>query len=320
MIEIEKLGPPELASAGAIFRRRAPAAVQTAAGMLSLEPVLATDAEPGGFRLDLRLGEGRAQLAADQDLAERLLGADLPGISLDALEPELRSLVTELALSPLLAAAEAALGRTVRLAPEPPSAALPYRLAFRASIDAAAWPVLLLLDLRGLEAITRAYERVAVLRNPMPELPIPLSVVAGRTRVRMAELERAVPGDLIVLEEAPVGSGRLDLLAGDMLAFACRLDGTSLSFTGEVTSRVAAEAGAIAERLDEAPLELVFELGRLSVPLGELRGLAPGHVFDLGRDLRHPVDILLGGHKIGEGELVQVGERVGVRLRSLAPR
>jgi type III secretion protein Q len=180
--------------------------------------------------------------------------------------------------------------------------------------------VRLLLDLRGLEALTRAYERAPVQRDPMPELVLPLCAVAGRTRLSMAELDRARAGDLLVLEEAPVARGRLDLMAGDMLAFACRLEGTSLVYAGEVTSRVAGESGAIAERLDEAPVELVFELGRLSVPLGELRSLAAGHVFDLGRDLRHPVDILLGGRKVGEGELVQVGERVGVRLRSLVPR
>ncbi len=320
MIELEKLGPPELASASAIFRRRLPATVQTAAGLLTVEPVPVAAGEAGSFRLDLRLGEGRCQLTAEEDLVERLLAADLPGLDLQTLDPELRSLVLELGMAPLLTAAEAALGRAVRLAPGPPPTALPYKLDLRASLDGTGWPVRLLLDLRGLEALTRAYERAPVQRDPMPELVLPLSAVAGRTRLSMAELDRARAGDLLVLEEAPVALGRLDLMAGDMLAFACRLEGTSLVYAGEVTSRVAGESGAIAERLDEAPVELVFELGRLSVPLGELRSLAAGHVFDLGRDLRHPVDILLGGRKVGEGELVQVGERVGVRLRSLVPR
>jgi type III secretion protein Q len=110
---------------------------------------------------------------------------------------------------------------------------------------------------------------------------------------------------------------------GGVLALACRLGGTTLSYTGEARARVAEgsnAAVAAAETLDEVPVELVFELGRVAVPLGQLRTMAPGHVFDLGRDLRHPVDVLLAGRRVGEGELVQVGERVGVRLRSFVPR
>lgn len=319
MIELPRLDPPELAAAAALFRRRAPLRLDTEAGRLTLLPVLELEELGAPLALSLRLGEGWARLVTETDLAEALLAPALPGIELDGLDAELRSLLLELAAGPLVKAAEAALGRPVRLAEGAP-ASLPHAVRFQAELAGTAWPVRLELDLRGLEIVTRGFERLPTAPAGLAELPLPLSAEAGRTRLTPAELAAAAPGDLLLLEEAPVARGRLDLVLGGVIAMACELEGSSLVFSGETRRRMAEGTVAAAERLDEVPLELVFELGRMSLSLGELRTLAPGHVFALGRDLRHPVDVMLGGRKIGEGELVQVGERVGVRLRSLIPR
>ena len=47
--------------------------------------------------------------------------------------------------------------------------------------------------------------------------------------------------------------------------------------------------------------------------------LGPGHVFDLGRELRRAVIIRANGKVIGEGELVDVDGQIGVAVLSLAP-
>ena len=65
------------------------------------------------------------------------------------------------------------------------------------------------------------------------------------------------------------------------------------------------DRGDIAADLDSVPVTLVFELGRMQLALGELRSLAAGYSFDLGKDLRAPVDILANGRKIGSGELIR---------------
>src|SRR5207248_650874 len=129
---------------------------------LLIEPVPdAQESLPGtAYRLLLQLGEGWAEVATDAALVERLLGAVLPGLALSTLEPGLQAMVQEMVLAPLLAAAEAGLGRAVRVASGPVLGPLPYRLEFRASIDGGDWPVSVALDLRGLELVTRAFERV----------------------------------------------------------------------------------------------------------------------------------------------------------------
>jgi type III secretion system YscQ/HrcQ family protein len=75
-----------------------------------------------------------------------------------------------------------------------------------------------------------------------------------------------------------------------------------------------------AHELDGMELELTLELGRLSLPVSALRALTPGQVFET----HHPVDgecvvLWCGGSKLALGQLVGVGEHLGVRLTQLLP-
>jgi type III secretion protein Q len=78
-------------------------------------------------------------------------------------------------------------------------------------------------------------------------------------------------------------------------------------------------AGATLDRLDALEVQLRFEVGDLEVSLGELRHLRAGHVFELGQPLnRSSVRILAHGNVLGQGHLVAVGERLGVRVSEFA--
>ena len=70
--------------------------------------------------------------------------------------------------------------------------------------------------------------------------------------------------------------------------------------------------------LDDLPVRLVFELGRVELSLGELQRLAPGALVPLGRPLDESLDIMANGRRLGRGTLVQIGESLGVRIVSLA--
>jgi type III secretion protein Q len=68
----------------------------------------------------------------------------------------------------------------------------------------------------------------------------------------------------------------------------------------------------------DIPVSLDFDLGNVSVPLGELATLKPGYVFELPGNLeRLRVAIRSNGTRIGQGELVAVGDVLGVQLLSL---
>ena len=64
--------------------------------------------------------------------------------------------------------------------------------------------------------------------------------------------------------------------------------------------------------LDEVRIELRFEVGELGVPVGVIRGLQPGYVFELETNLECPVVIRANGLRLATGRLVQIGTRLGV--------
>jgi type III secretion system YscQ/HrcQ family protein len=72
-----------------------------------------------------------------------------------------------------------------------------------------------------------------------------------------------------------------------------------------------------AARLETVPVRVTFDLGQRSLTLAELREIGPGHVFELGRELRRCVQVRANGRLIGEGELVDVDGRLGVSILSL---
>jgi len=78
------------------------------------------------------------------------------------------------------------------------------------------------------------------------------------------------------------------------------------------TPSEAADADALARRL---PVELAFELGRTELRVGDLSALQPGYVFPLAGALEGAnVIIRANGQAVGQGEVVAVGDTLGVRL------
>jgi type III secretion protein Q len=69
--------------------------------------------------------------------------------------------------------------------------------------------------------------------------------------------------------------------------------------------------------LSQLPIRVVFELGRLDLPLAEIRGLAPGHLLPLARPSESAVDIVANGRKLGYGSLIKIGDSIGVRVERL---
>lgn len=70
--------------------------------------------------------------------------------------------------------------------------------------------------------------------------------------------------------------------------------------------------------LDDLPVQLTCELGRLELSLGELRRLGEGSVLPLERHPERAVDLVVNGRRMGRGRLVAIGDAVGVQVERLA--
>lgn len=72
--------------------------------------------------------------------------------------------------------------------------------------------------------------------------------------------------------------------------------------------------------LQEVPLVVEVRLGTVQLSFGELMKLRPGSVVTLEQEVGQPAEVLVGGKVIARGQVVLVGEELGVRLTELAGR
>ena len=61
------------------------------------------------------------------------------------------------------------------------------------------------------------------------------------------------------------------------------------------------------------------ELGRVSLPIGELLQLTEGSVLELNRPVSTPVDLVAQGVRIARGEVVVVDDCFAIRIKELEP-
>ncbi len=65
---------------------------------------------------------------------------------------------------------------------------------------------------------------------------------------------------------------------------------------------------------DAFPVSLVFELGQKQFSLGELKKIGPGYHIQLDQEVETPVIVRANGKIIGTGQMLQIGERLGIRI------
>ncbi len=127
------------------------------------------------------------------------------------------------------------------------------------------------------------------------------------------------------LPMAPDAEMRLALDDVTLADLQCQPDNAATAVSGSFLewsmgnpTEFSGPAGLHDSDLDDLPVRLVFEVGRVELSLGELQRLAPGALVPLGRPLDEPLDIMANGRRLGRGTLVQIGESLGVRIVSLA--
>jgi flagellar motor switch protein FliN/FliY len=65
---------------------------------------------------------------------------------------------------------------------------------------------------------------------------------------------------------------------------------------------------------EEIPLTISIEIARIQMSIHQLMQLAPGNMLDLDISPENGVDLVVNGHCIGKGELLKLGETLGVRI------
>lgn len=165
-------------------------------------------------------------------------------------------------------------------------------------------------------------------------LPVPVSIACSGPRLAPQEWAALRPGDVLVLGSrkqppplhASANGRRWPVahaaegyrLTGPMQTIPTLLESSPMNDNdaAQGDSAAATEAAPAPDAATRAlPVLVEFELGRLEMTVGELAGLQPGYVFPLPAFVEGTnVTIRANGRATARGELVAVGDTLGVRL------
>ncbi len=87
-------------------------------------------------------------------------------------------------------------------------------------------------------------------------------------------------------------------------------------YTDDSEESEGASGGGVVDT-EELSVPIAFSLGHGMVSIANLRSLGPGYVFSLESEPGAEVEIVAGGKEIGRGEIVQIADRLGVRIVKL---
>lgn len=181
------------------------------------------------------------------------------------------------------------------------------------------------------------------------EVLVPLRLEIGTTQLSLEKWRKVEKGDLVILDRCTFDpeqqKGGVAISLGKIALFQGRIKDNQLKFldyalTYEETMSPPEEESEPAEvpseeaeqpleeapqeismekvlPADEVPLTLTVELGHLSMSLEKLLQIKPGNLLELGVSPEQGVALTLQGKSIARGELVKVGELLGVRITSI---
>lgn len=327
----------EADSINAFYRRR-PALAFTVAGsaatmMPSWPP--APDDGSGRCRVDITVDGAPGALILSRSLIAALVAGLDPDQAFERLESNDLALLLELAVADTLPILEESLGcrlaiAAVRLAGDEKRGAAP--LAFDLVIDGVGTSAgELLLQPRHAAKLARLMDHRAAGAVPAIDLPVPLCLRVAATVCSVGEIATLSPGDVVmadqccrqaetavaVLAEHLAAPVTLTAASVEIAAPAVRIRGSSWEWSMENGGDRSQANLMQKSELDDIPVKLLFEVGRIELSLAEIRRLAPGAVIAMPRAVEDGVEITANGRRIGRGSLIQIGGNLGVRITRL---
>ncbi|MFJ3007437.1 FliM/FliN family flagellar motor switch protein [Pseudomonas fluorescens] len=266
-------------------------------------------------------------LALDDDVM-RLTFSSAPWLPQPTLDPQADALLMELALIELIEPLEASLGVALEVCSAGrPEAIVPLSLCLEFSLgNAASCSVQLQMTSTAAHLLA---DRLLSLAQPRPEvltaMTLLLGVECGHAWLSLGDLCGLLPGDVVMLD-IPAGA-QLSLVLGDRLRAAAEHHGERsmrllepLNFvnpTLEYPMTPTDVMQPVDETLNDLPLKLVCQLGTVELSLAQVQQLGVGSLVPLTSQVHEAVDMLINGRRVGRGQLVQIGDGLGVRVQSI---
>ncbi len=160
------------------------------------------------------------------------------------------------------------------------------------------------------------------------DLVLPVSLSFGKTRLQPEELADLQAGDVVFFDTCYYQHAqqlRLDLAPHQ--AWLTQLAQHTISVIQPWNSNMEtpshsananpADAEATSVDVNNLAMDVQFEMAPQSLPLSQIKAIAPGFTFDLQADPAQAIHIKVNGQTLGLGELVSIGGKLGVRVTTL---
>jgi flagellar motor switch protein FliN/FliY len=141
----------------------------------------------------------------------------------------------------------------------------------------------------------------------------------------LTEEDRMAAEWAAALDESRPEPTRNDAGSGAAPGFAAGVNGVNgvdsvaaASFTNFTASTPdGGVAGNDLNMILDIPVQLTVELGRTRIPIKHILQLAQGSVVELDALAGEPMDVLVNGYLIAQGEVVVVNDKFGIRLTDI---
>ncbi|HEY5892246.1 MAG TPA: type III secretion system cytoplasmic ring protein SctQ [Chthoniobacterales bacterium] len=282
------------------------------------------------FEIAVTLGGHPLIVGFSGTLPQEWLPPGLAGVDLSALPEDVGRAVREATLQPLVDKAFSGAGKLISNPPPQPDdhRAVTFGWAVAGESDAQVISGRVTMPEAALPALAASLSRApGRAARDFAGLRIRTCFEVGITQMTLREIRSLRRGDIALLDEAYsiLTSGNGFLIVADGWRLPIARDGTHITITGTLTpmadpkTRDSIPTGEQEpSSLDELPIRLSFTVGEVEMTLGELRQLQPGFTFELNRPASQPVVVRAQGQTIGSGEIVRIGDMIGVRLTEIA--
>lgn len=278
---------------------------------------------PGAAVLTLRVGEHKLWLQLSR--WPRLeMPTTLPPISaIDRMLPDLRLILAQAAFGNFIPVLEALVGQKIDILDLCcTSPGLDYDQSLQFKLDQGSELVLL-----GVFGSNTAMDMVfeALREWPQPadklaeNLSFPVRAEIGFSTISTSDLFALAPGDVVLLDPCDFLARRLiRLRIPPSLEIYLKLEQGKAMIEDIKQENNIEMPSSEPVNIDELNVTLTFDVGAQQLALHELKKIHKGYTFELSRPLNQLVTIRCNGQKIGTAELIEVEDRVGMRVVSLA--
>jgi type III secretion system YscQ/HrcQ family protein len=177
----------------------------------------------------------------------------------------------------------------------------------------------------GMTWFSEKYDQLPRIRETKGyQIPLQVNFEIGYSSMTKEELGGLEISDIILIDErlSPARS-HIIVSIGGLLILEGNIDSSgkivlgnkAIQRFGEDMKQEENKHGYSAESLiGDIPVKLTFNVGETQITFDKLTDIQPGYIFEMNTGLEKPVEIKANGKSVGMGELVEIGDRLGVRV------